>query len=315
MNNSKYILCFDGTENELDGTASNVLKLARFLKKSNTQIVFYDPGVGTLATGVMRKVKEKFQSATGHGLQQNLLDGYTFLMENYRAGGKVYLFGFSRGAYTARALAGFIYRVGLLKKQHKNLLPYALDAYNNKDFKVMSQLRGNFSNDCSSHFIGVWDTVGSLIRIASKYEYYDTSLNPDTEYGYHAVSIDEKRKRFPVTLWNLNNRSRNQTIEQIWFAGVHSDVGGGYKEAGLSDITLQWMINKASMQGLQFINMKGLINPDAFGQIHDERKKKLHWRLSRPVDRPMPDDAKQVHPTVYQRVDNKKLNYKPKNLP
>ena len=119
---------------------------------------------------------------------------------------------------------------------------------------------------------------------------FDTKLHHEVKFGYHAVSIDEKRKQFPVSLWDESTKADGQTIEQVWFSGVHSDVGGWYKESGLSDITLQWMLSRSGMHGLRLAKgWKGKIQPDPEAKMHESRTGM--WRLRRPVTRTIPDDA------------------------
>lgn len=311
--NKNIVICFDGTGNEIEENPSNVLKLYRFLNK-DTQSTFYDPGVGTISTAqhkVIQWMTEQASSAFGHGLQKNLIEGYLFIMDHYQPGDKIYLFGFSRGAYTARSLAGFIYRLGLLRPQHKNLIAHILDLYNQKSFELIATAKKDFARDCQTYFIGVWDTVGSLGKISSKYKFYDPCLNPDTQYGYHAVSIDEKRKKFPVSLWSEENISDNQTITQMWFAGVHSDIGGGYVDTGLSAISLEWMIDKAADAGLQFTVNTGEIQPNPLGKIHQSREG--FWKLWEEVDRKIPFNAR-IHDSVYERMEKIK-DYRPVGIP
>ena len=266
------------------------------------QTVFYDPGVGTFVDAHSRLKKwsvQKLQAAFGFGVQRNMMQGYQCLMQHYQRGDHIYLFGFSRGAYTARALAGFIYRWGLLYACHTNIIPYCVDLYNRKRFGDIANIRDHFARQCQVYFIGVWDTVGSIGSMAKRYAFYDVTLNPTVQYGYHAISIDEKRKKFPVLLWQDKDTHPQQTIEQVWFAGVHSDVGGGYPEAGLADISLAWMLAKAGQAGLRTYASDVHIEPDPAAKLHTSRKGL--WKLWQTAPRKIPENAL-IHQSVHQRM-------------
>ena len=242
------VVCCDGTGNEYGRHNTNVVKLYEALVRDTNQIAFYDPGVGTfsfLGIPLGRKVGLLLGQAFGAGLQQNVEDAYRYLMDRYLPGDRLFLFGFSRGAYTVRALAGMLNLCGLLQKGSVNLVPYASRIYNNRDqHNVAPGFKRAFCHECCPYFIGVWDTVGSMGWFWGR-KFFDATLHHDVTYGYHAVSVDERRKKFPVSLWNEAAKADRQTIEQVWFPGVHSDVGGSYAEAGLSDVALQWMLEKA----------------------------------------------------------------------
>ena len=234
-------------------------------------------------------------------------------MDRYRPGDKLFLFGFSRGAYTARALAGMLYRCGLLQKGSANLVPYVSRIYHTGDpDNIASGFKRTYCHECRPHLIGVWDTVGSLGWFLGR-TFFDATLNRDVEYGYHAVSIDEPRKKFPVSLWDETTKADQQTIEQVWFAGVHSDVGGSYPECGLSDIALEWMLEKAAARGLRLkADWPAALDPDPSGCLHNSRTG--WWRLYRPVSRQIPKGAL-VHRSVEVRRNDERLGYKPSNLP
>lgn len=304
------VICYDGTGNEYGTHNTNVVKTFETIIRDDTQIAFYDPGVGTfnfLGRTLGKKVGIMLGKAFGAGLQQNLEDGYEYLMNRFEPGDKVYLFGFSRGAFTARALAGMIHYFGILQKGSKNLIPYVSKMYNRRNFSVCGDFKKTFCHECKPHFVGVWDTVGSLGYIHGK-KFYDHTLNPDIKYGFHAIAIDEKRKKFPVSIWDESKKTDEQKIEQVWFAGVHSDVGGWYNERGLSDIAFAWMMDKALKCGLNLKkDWKDCLNQNARGMMHNSRTKL--WRIWRPVDREIPKDAK-IHQSVIDRM-NGNGNYKP----
>lgn len=255
----KIAFCADGT---WDGTANNtnVFKLFNALEVSSSQLPFYDSGVG--ADG--NPIEKLLGGAFGTGLFQKIKDGYTRIAHAYDAGDAVYLFGFSRGAYTARSLAGMIAVCGLPTADFDDqLVETAFQAYRNKDQRaaLLGQLGKYQMYDAQITMVGVWDTVGSLGIPAIfggvsvlLYGFLDTGLHPDVKNACHALAIDERRAEFPATLWT-GDPVAGQTIDQVWFCGVHCDVGGGYPPSdpngtALSDITLGWMMNKASMLGL-----------------------------------------------------------------
>jgi uncharacterized protein (DUF2235 family) len=296
------VICCDGTGNEVESRLSNVLKLFRVLKKNDNQLVYYSPGVGTVGDFdtwqlVKTRVREFLGLATGYGLDQNVLDAYRFVCANYRDGDAIWLFGFSRGAYTVRVLAAFIYVIGLLRPSQLNLAEYAFTAYkkashdSHKNRRVDDQdaLRAAASDEEIStglpaawefrrvaggrpvtiRFIGVWDTVSSVIVPRRDRFLLDlqtlrfTRTNPSVETVRQAIAIDERRRMFRLNRWRepqtfksnpFNARNwRAQDVKQVWFAGVHADVGGGYPEdeSGLSKYPLLWMINQARASGLQ----------------------------------------------------------------
>jgi uncharacterized protein (DUF2235 family) len=269
------VICCDGTSNEVVGNLSNVLKLFRIAVKNDRQRVFYDPGVGTIANATMwgrlaQKARAVFGLATGAGLDDNILDAYRFLAETYRAGDRLYLFGFSRGAYTVRALAGFLQTVGLLHPDQLNLADYALTAYKRAneahDLSIAWQFgRVSGTRHVPIHFIGAFDTVASVIVPRPDRFYLPmlrtlpyTSRNPSVRIFRHAMAIDERRRMFRLNKWAEGQKFRedpfahppvdiDQDIKQVWFAGVHADIGGGYPEAesGLSKFPLIWMVEEA----------------------------------------------------------------------
>lgn len=309
----KIIICCDGTGNEYGRNNTNVVHLYELLVRDQEQFAFYDPGVGTfsfLGRNLGRKVGILLGKVFGTGLQQNIEDCYLYLMDRYEPGDKVFLFGFSRGAFTARALAGMLNKCGLLQKGSRNLIPYASKIYNatnNKD--IADGFKATYCHECKPYFIGVWDTVGSLGWFVGK-KFFDATLNHDLNFGYQAVAIDEKRKKFPISLWDESKKDDGQIIEQVWFAGVHSDVGGWYDERDLSDITLKWMIEKAEAAEIKLKpGWKAGLKPNPLGVIHESRTG--FWRIWRPARREIPDGAL-IHQSVIERKNAEKYNYSPK---
>lgn len=296
------VICCDGTGNQVESRLSNVLKLFRLLQKDEQQLVYYSPGVGTVGDFdswqlVKLKIREFLGLLFGYGLDENVLDAYRFLCLNYSEGDSIWLFGFSRGAYTVRVLAGFIYVIGLLRPSQLNLADYAFTAFKKASH---DSRKGRIVADSEAlkaaaseteiedglpaawefrrvaggqpvtiKFIGVWDTVASVIVPRPDRLLLDlqrlrfTRTNPCVEIFRQAIAIDERRRMFRLNSWAepqtyksnpFNNKNwKAQDIRQVWFAGVHSDVGGGYpeQESGLSKFPLLWMVNEAKAAGLR----------------------------------------------------------------
>lgn len=253
--------CADGTW-DTSAKHTNVYKLSKLLVRSAAQMVFYDDGVG--ADGL--PISKLLGGAFGAGLWTKIKQGYAQIANGYDPGDPLYIFGFSRGAYTARSLAGMIAICGLPTKNFSDsVVETAFNAYRSliseqrKD--LLNSLKDNEMFDAQITMVGVWDTVGSLGIPAAVglsdpilYGFLDTGLHPDVHNAYQALAIDEKRSEFPATLWT-SEPAPGQTLEQIWFTGVHSDVGGGEPDdangaTALSDITLAWMLSKARALGL-----------------------------------------------------------------
>lgn len=263
MTNTKQpkniVICCDGTGNQYGEYNTNVvLTFESIIKSRSEQLVLYHPGVGTKSTTrwsfyFYRWLNKLLGLAFGFGLQINVEDAYSFLMRNYNQGDRVFLFGFSRGAHTVRRLAFMLDKCGLLLSGNKNLISYASEMYLGKDSvkdkDILEGFKTTFCQPCDIHFLGVWDTVSAVPRYRKNK--LDGVLAPNTKYVYHAVSIDERRRKFPVYLFDENKVGSSQTVEQVWFAGFHSDVGGYFNERGVSNIALKWMLEKAQNCGLK----------------------------------------------------------------
>lgn len=304
----RIVICFDGTWNkpaderlpEAQQVETNVRRFYEAVLPTGSdgieQAKWYDEGVGT-------KWYDRFLGgAIGAGLDQNIRQGYRFLAETYQAGDEVYILGFSRGAYTARSLVGLIRNCGLLKRKMLNLvnIGVAYGIYRTRDDGPDSLtakfFRSRFSNEIPIKFLGVWDTVGALglpLDLMEKfnlkfYEFHDTNLSRIVENAYHAVAVDEHRRAYDVCLWNPNTQPQ-QTLEQRWFIGAHSNVGGGYADRRLSDIPLSWMMNKASGLGLGLNPFQAASQSyqapvvDSYSQFLDGRYAKLNQRYFRSV--------------------------------
>ena len=283
--NKRLVICCDGTWNEPDQSVdssaadetepTNVLKIVRGLAPVDgrrfPQVVYYDTGVGT------RGLADKYVGGgLGGGLSRNIQQAYRFIANNYLEGDELYLFGFSRGAYTVRSLAGFIHVAGLLRKRNLRLLPEAYALYRlpeNRREGSMVMKRLAAAGEPSGRpppirFIGVWDTVGALGaptpilgRLTRKrVSFHNTRLGGNVEHAYHALAIDERRRPFQPDLWT-GAPANGQSIEQVWFAGVHSNIGGGYRNCGLSDIALAWLAGRAAAHGLEFTDAIAAMKP------------------------------------------------------
>lgn len=331
------VVCLDGTWNRPERLNShraptNVLKFLRALlptgRDGRCQATFYDPGLGTGGT------IDRIKGAIGMGLSDNILDGYRFIANNYDAGGgsdpdEIFLLGFSRGAFTARSLGGMLGAVGLLEKRDMHLLPQAFDIYRTKPEERQRHpaydLVGR-TRKVTIRFIGVWDTVGTLgIPVTwmkwlgrRRYDFHDVKLGSNVRHAYHALAIDEHRKPFAATVWERPSDPpvQGQIVEQVWFAGAHANVGGGYRDSGLSDIALMWMIEKAEACGLSFDQryIRDQIKPRADGALVDSRSWFYKaWRYhEREVMRPH-HFSESVHPSVLERMRLLKGEYAPKN--
>ena len=308
------VICCDGTGNEYSADKTNVVRVCEIAAVGDSQIVFYDPGVGTGGweyDEALGQLKAKNDLATGSGLQKNVEDSYRYLMQTHRPGDAVYLFGFSRGAFTVRSLAGMLHRCGLLRPDLHNLVEHASKIYNRADDNLDAGFKAAFSRPCPVHFIGVWDTVESLVMNAGK-KFHDTRLNREVAHAYHAVALDEIRKDFPPCLWDESNRAPGQTVEQVWFAGVHSDIGGWYSERGLSDITLRWMLQAARQHGMRLKPKEfAALQPNPLAPQHDSHKGFWNFRGKHPRQ---PAPGAKIHRSVRERMQNS--DYKPvKPLP
>ena len=248
------VICLDGTGNQFKEENSNVVKLFRVLERSSDQeVAYYDPGVGTLAdpsykTPIAKKINKGLGLAFGRGLTKNIEQAYSYLMDQYEENDRIFIFGFSRGAYTARALAGFIRACGLLEKGCQNLIPYAMKLYKTQppNFEILQKFKSTYGRNCKIHFLGLWDSVSTFGWIYDPVFLPFTSNNKCVQTVRHALAIDERRAFYQPVLWG-REFEKSQDIKEVWFAGVHSDVGGGYGESKscLGKITLKWMLDEA----------------------------------------------------------------------
>lgn len=324
----RLVVCCDGTWKAAEAKApTNIVYLSRAVlpvaRDGVSQPVFYDPGVGT---GTL--TDRLTGGAFGQGVSDNIRDAYRWLIYNYAPGDEIYVFGFSRGAYTARSLVGLIRKCWLLHKQHADLLPAAYELYRRRDDTADSEDAGAFRvahcRQIDIHLLGVFDTVGSLgVPIAGlraltlrRYRFHDPRLSSIVRHAFHAVAIDERRKPFRPTLWETRPGIQ-QVVEQVWFSGVHSDVGGGYPERGLSDVTLRWMMSQAASAGLEFDDRYAstTVTPDALGVLHNS--KTGLYRFTGTYERPIgidPSGCEAISSSAIARHMHPPASYAPKNL-
>ena len=245
------VVCLDGTDNQFCATNTNVVRLFQSLDRDPAkQLAYYDPGVGTIwEPGTLSRTSQKLQMllglAFGLGVTSNVEQAYGFLMRYYQPHDRVFIFGFSRGALEARALAGLLYRCGLLHPQQNSLGRYATQLFQTPgDYEVVHEFKSTFSRDVEVAFLGLWDTVTSMGNVWSPIHWPYTTTNPSVRSVAHAIAIDERRAFFRQNRWG---RSQGQLFSEVWFPGVHSDVGGGYDPASgrLWAITLRWMVAHA----------------------------------------------------------------------
>ncbi len=317
------VVLSDGTGQEGGkGNNTNIYKIFQMLENRTTrQVVFYDAGLGAKWWDIPGKVN-------GLGITKNILQCYRFIFDHYEAGDSIYMFGFSRGAATVRSLSSFLHYFGVLPKSRPELIAKAYKKYKTRDEDKRKERAKEFilkhhTMWAKVKFLGCFDTVAALglpFKPASvvldglpffRHSFHNYTLSETVENAYHALAIDDVRLIFHPVLWKQCNE--NQTMRQVWFAGMHTDVGGGYEEKELSDIPLQWMVKKATDAGLLiYKGHRVSINGKADGEMHDSRgtfitklyrKKTRFWEL------------KDQKPLVHQSVLDRTLNEKNKKNP
>jgi len=323
------IICSDGTwnkpdENVKNNQVTNVLKVSRriaALAQTGQQQVFYDWGLGAYHHSISAGL-------TGHGIAKNICDAYRYIVHNYSPGTRLYFFGFSRGAYTVRALCGLINNVGILQNQYARHIGTAWRIYKStarknhpKGESALAFTKHYCHPNAAIDFVGVWDTVGALgipFSLMGLFdaddEFYDTKLGSNVKVARHALALDELRQDFAPTLWQSRE---NIDIKQVWFAGSHSDVGGGYlpdkRGLTLSDIPLEWMLREAQQAGLALSRQAPAQPDNVYARLNPSRKHV--FRIKRPLHRElMPEGyATSIHTSVRQRFMNDD-SYRPRNL-
>lgn len=328
----RIVVCADGTWSRPErdprhDVPTNVLRLARAIRpavlaESTQQQVFYDWGIGSY--------HDHFVGAlTGRGLHKNIMDGYRYIVQNYRPGDEIFLFGFSRGAYTVRCLCGMINNAGILKRPEAALIQQAFDLYR-KPGKVHAPRGGNAVafRERHSHrsrevrFVGVWETVGAmgipmsfLGLFEDRDEFHDCKPGRNVRIARHALAIDEIRSDFEPTIWWPRERL---DLKQVWFAGAHSDVGGGHRPdrdgTVLSDSALAWMMREAAVAGLVVEPyLRRTLSRNPLARVHPSRRH--FYRVRRRHERPIDHGRGRVliHRTVKQRWE-RDASYRPRNL-
>ncbi|HEX2364774.1 MAG TPA: DUF2235 domain-containing protein [Bradyrhizobium sp.] len=344
------VLCLDGTSNQFAANNTNVVKLYAMLDRSHAadQLSYYQPGIGTITPAafwgrVRRWIVKQIDLATALFLSNHVDDAYRFLMRYYQEGDRIFIFGFSRGAYTARAVAAMVHKVGLLTQGNEELIPFAWDMFAKQaDKTIYEGFKKTFSRDVPIYFLGLWDTVSSVGWAWDQKILPYTFNNPSVQTVRHAVALDERRAYFVQNLWGTVPTD----VEQLWFPGVHCDVGGGYPEdrSGLSAIALKWMVEQAETAGLRIDQTKkatvlpaqnvpgsyaapfagGPPNesltgwwwiPEYIPKRYKDPKSNFaeRWMIHAGRHRHVAADAK-IHPSVRERM-NLVPGYRPPNLP
>jgi uncharacterized protein (DUF2235 family) len=267
----------------------------------------------------------------GLGIDKNIQDGYRFLSLNYVPGDEIYLFGFSRGAYTVRSLAGMIHCSGLQNRSYITKAPEAYELYRKRDVKPKDSEAVKYREEHGAQvpitLLGCFDTVGALgipplpafkqfqEQLHQRYKFHDTTLNSCIQNALHAVAIDEIREAFAVTPMKKNPNAENQRLLEVWFPGGHGCVGGGTEEQrGLSDAALQWMIDSIGKLGLGLeLDPSAIptgINPDYSCIFNNDPG---IFKLSGIKYREVSDKIEELHESTIKRWQNLK-DYRPKNL-
>jgi uncharacterized protein (DUF2235 family) len=319
----RLAIFLDGTWNTLNNN-TNVWRLKSLTAETAEQHVYYSQGVGTQRGETVRG------GVTGYGIDDEIIDAYTWLIENFDEGDEIFIFGFSRGAYTARSLSGLICKCGVLKLGAPLSIEQLYARYRiydattirtliagglPKDASIEEQWLVKYSRPTKIKFVGVWDTVGSLgLPLGStaakihQYRFLDTHLRLDNEHAFHALALDEHRHNFEPTFWTrtvktgeaaASDRPIDQ-VEQRWFVGAHANVGGGYASDPLAQRPLKWLMDKAAGLGLVFREQVVIDTAQVVPPVTDSYREFAHglYRfISRPFYRPVgpaPDKGTQA---------------------
>lgn len=338
------ILLSDGTgKSNVIKRGTNVFKLYEaidFNLPDCQQVAFYDDGVGSQEFKPLKILGGVF----GWGLSRNIRQLYKDLVQTYAPGDKIYLFGFSRGAFTVRTLAGFIAQMGILDaaaypddQQLDRAVWHCYQHYRSRNLAVFERHlhlpRVNELTFCetepSIEFIGVWDTVDAvglpfeeaadfLNHYLFRFKFEDHKLHERVKKASQAIAVDEQRQTFKPLLWADDPR-----IEQVWFPGVHGDVGGGYPQQGLALVVLEWMMAKAQAAGLKFTALDVEFVKDrqyVFDKLHNSRAgMNVYYRyLPRNIMQKSAENAvvtPKIHVSVFERIVQGVFGYAPGNLP
>lgn len=352
MEGRDLVVCCDGTSNILGNQRdTNVVKLMRLCEKSGRQLVYYDPGVGSANTypGVALLDRLQLQLgllkglAFGGGIYENIAEAYTFLVRNYRAGDRIWLFGFSRGAFTARAVSGIVNLFGIVRPSAETLLPTLLRAYFSDPARagaegryrndIARDMREHFADEAGReariHFIGVWDTVATVGGLRRRQISSDNTIEGKRfDHVRHAVAEGEYRASYEPRLYRgvrgeaprfVMREVGGQAVpcwqpslEQVWFPGAHSDVGGSYPESGLSDLALRWMVLEAHRAGLALVPGWQAAVPAGKPDMpaHDAADAAPLWALAGLRQRQIPP-GETLHPALAARLARERAGERP----
>ncbi|MES5481528.1 DUF2235 domain-containing protein [Bradyrhizobium sp. INPA03-11B] len=309
----RLAIFLDGTWNTLNNN-TNVWRLKSLTAETADQCVYYSQGVGT------KRGESARGGVTGWGIDDEIIEAYTWLIQNLDDGDEIFIFGFSRGAYTARSLSGLICKCGVLKLGAPLSIEQLYARYRIYDAPTIRSLLGKalpegasleeqwltkYSRPTKVKFVGVWDTVGSLglpvwsmAAKVHKYRFLDTHLRLDNEYAFHALALDEHRKDFEPTFWTKTVKAGQtgapdrsiEHVEQRWFVGAHANVGGGYASDALAQRPLKWLMEKAAGLGLVFRNQVAIDSSQIAPPVTDSYREfayGLYRFVSRPFYRPV----------------------------
>jgi hypothetical protein len=323
----RLVICFDGTWNQVKRPeeVTNVVKFAQAVKTvasdGTSQVVYYNSGVGT------GDLLDRFLGGVfGRGLEANVKRALAFLALNYEPGDEIYILGFSRGAYSARALGGVIGAAGVPEQAKFSHIERIWNYYRAKPGKRRKEELEGLAIKAPIRCVGVWDTVGSygvpagfglgaLARyvVAWTRGFRDSHLGTHVDIGLHALAVDEKRRPFAPTFWTWpkDKPASRSHIEQVWFAGAHANIGGSYPDCGISDLALIWMVARIGALGrekfqsaLEFdIDCLANLRPDLNGQLYRSER---GWPISTlwPFHRPVLWTDKALSPSVWWNGEN-----------
>jgi uncharacterized protein (DUF2235 family) len=329
----RLAIFLDGTWNTLNNN-TNVWRLKSLAAETSDQRVYYSQGVGT------RRGEAARGGITGYGIDDEIIEAYTWLIQNIDEGDEVFIFGFSRGAYTARSLSGLICKCGVLQLGAPLSIEQLYARYRlydaptirtlivhgpPSDASIEAQWLVKYSRPTKIKFVGVWDTVGSLgLPLGSveakvhKFRFLDTHLRLDNENAFHALALDEHRKNFEPTFWTKTVKAGQagaadraiDRVEQRWFVGAHANVGGGYASDPLAQRPLKWLMEKAAASGLVFRDQvvidAGQVAPpvaDSYSEFADGFYRFVSRRFYRPVGLPPQEGAQATTARINETID------------
>lgn len=342
----RLVICCDGTWQDLEARyPTNVAKTAQatvaVAEDGWRQIVYYDPGLGTRQIKARGSIIDFLTRLGGGGLglgiDNKIQQAYLFLCLNHQPGDEIYLFGFSRGAYTVRSLAGLVYNSGLVQRKYIRAVPAAYELYRSRAASKAPRgldavnFRSRFGDRVPIKALCCWDTVASIglpeilpftkgkTWFNRRYSFHDCRISAIIEHAYHAVAIDENRRVFDYTPMESD---RDHQLRQVWFPGGHGSVGGGTEEeSGLSDRALAWMLSHVADLGLSTdpANVEHRktesrtdygIKPDY--RVAFQRPRSIVGRRAR--DLPPQTTLADIDVSTKQRWADAHLHYRPENL-